>query len=341
MFVCTGGNAMADEGKEVALGKTPESRQRILDWIDASAKLLGAVAIIFVALAANGFQDKMNRLNLQNQDRMTGLTLQSQREQAESQLRAAMFSSLIQPFVGAEKGSPIPVDREELLAQLLVLNFNEDFESKPLMERVDARLAVEPVPKWQIVSTAEGPREALRAIARRVADRQISSLSWDWKNTTSSEQHGCEVYWLNLTSQPATAKAPAMPGSCTLALGLGELISIASPDAKSKLEMVAHNLDATNQTVSVSVQAQVVGEDERHEAPIAYRFTLTWFDLPLTDNTILPNGARFAVNLRAFYDPKTVALRVIWFPPGYFTVRERPLDSRRILNLLAPPDEKY
>jgi len=336
---------MADDGTTVASTKTPESKQRLFDWLDVLAKLLGALGVLIVAYAANGFQAKANQQSLRNQDRTTGLTLQSQREQAESQLRAAMFSSLIQPFAGAEKGL-LAVDREELLAQLLVLNFSEDFESKPLLERVDARLAVERPTKWQSVRTSEDPREGLRAIVRRVADRQISALSWDWNTTKSGEQqqHGCEVYWLNLGSEvEPEPNASTKTMSCTLDRRLGELISIPSPDAKSRLDIVLRKPDWKNETLAISVQAQAnaVGEDERHNAPIAYNFTLTWFDLPLTDNTVLPNGTRFAINLRAFdKELRKVAVRVIWFPPGFFTVRERPLDPRKILRLLAEAEEK-
>ena len=79
---------------------------------------------LVVALFANSLQS-----------RLTGVSIQSQREQAESQLRAGMFSSLISPIGGAQSSDkPMPADREMLLAELLALNFNENFEMKPLME---------------------------------------------------------------------------------------------------------------------------------------------------------------------------------------------------------------
>ena len=188
---------------------------RLLEWLDVSAKLLGALAVVVVAYTANNFQSRMNESIQINQNRMTGLTLQSQREQAGSQLRAAMFGSLIQPFIAIERGAVIPVDREQLLAELLVLNFNEDFDSKPLMERVDRRLASEPPPKDAGGDVSQTPRGALRSMARRVADRQISSLSWDRAQTAPSV-HGCEVYWLNLTAMPTESRElPGSRGMCS------------------------------------------------------------------------------------------------------------------------------
>ena len=68
-----------------------KSKGRLLDWLDAIAKLVGAAAVLAVALIANSFQG-----------RLTGVSIQSQREQAESQLRANMFSSLIGPIAGPQ-----------------------------------------------------------------------------------------------------------------------------------------------------------------------------------------------------------------------------------------------
>src|SRR6476660_5087652 len=93
----------------------PRAKPRILDWLDGLAKLIGASAVVLVALFANSLQS-----------RLTGVSIQSQREQAESQLRASMFNSLITPIAGPQKvDQPIPVDRELILTELLALNFNE------------------------------------------------------------------------------------------------------------------------------------------------------------------------------------------------------------------------
>src|SRR5207249_6802021 len=111
----------------------PRAKPRILDWLEVLAKLLGASAVLVVALFANSLQSKL-----------TGISIQSQREQAESQLRASMFNSLISPIAGPQQsGKAMPADRELLLTELLALNFNENFELKPLMEDAGARLIAE------------------------------------------------------------------------------------------------------------------------------------------------------------------------------------------------------
>src|SRR5437773_2513901 len=67
------------------------AKKRFVDWIEASAKVVGAVAMLVIAVFANSLQG-----------RLTGISIQSQREQAESQLRANMFNSLIGPIAGPQ-----------------------------------------------------------------------------------------------------------------------------------------------------------------------------------------------------------------------------------------------
>lgn len=70
--------------------RTPEEEARrknwkhVIEWLDVIAKLFGGIAIVLVAYAANAFQSKMTRITQENQNRTTMITLQSQREQAES-----------------------------------------------------------------------------------------------------------------------------------------------------------------------------------------------------------------------------------------------------------------
>src|SRR6266705_1231504 len=120
---------MADDG---TAPKRANAKARILEWLEVLAKLLGASAVLVVALFANSLQSKL-----------TGVSIQSQREQAESQLRASMFNSLIAPVAGPAGDKPMPTDREVILTELLALNFNENFEMKPLMEDAIKRLAAE------------------------------------------------------------------------------------------------------------------------------------------------------------------------------------------------------
>src|SRR5207247_4829926 len=165
---------MADEGTPT---KRETAKARILEWLEVLAKLLGASAVLVVALFANSLQS-----------RLTGVSIQSQREQAESQLRASMFNSLISPIAGPQGGEkPMPADREMILTEMLALNFNENFEMKPLMEDAIKRLITEKPVKSK---NGEDHREPTWSIAHRIAERQKASIAREWSASEAANSSG-------------------------------------------------------------------------------------------------------------------------------------------------------
>ena len=300
----------------------PRGKPRILDWLDGLAKLVGASAVVLVALFANSLQS-----------RLTGVSIQSQREQAESQLRASMFNSLIAPIAGTSGDKPMSVDRELILTQLLALNFNENFEMKPLMEDAVKRLAAEKVTKN---NEAEDPREPLWSIARRIAERQKASIGREWAASDSSPP-GCLVYYLNLDGRTDRHAEPVSAGAdCQVAAAFGDIINLKSPDGNYTLRMVAVRPNWDDETIRVSTQPFLSSQTNPKPTDTQYNFTLSWLDLPLTDNTVLPDGNRYATYIRSFYnDFQTVSVTVMWFPKGYFTPRERPLNYNEVQMLLG------
>jgi hypothetical protein len=327
-----------------AEGAPPAPRRaRILEWLEVFAKLLGASAVLLVALFANSLQSKL-----------TGVSIQSQREQAESQLRASMFSSLIAPISGPQTDKPMPVDREVILTELLALNFNENFEMKPLMEDANKRLAAEYAAK----STKDGddPREALWTIARRISERQRASIAREWSSSESAKSSGwlglgaylpswitsantasqvCQFYTLNLDQRTDRHDEPvAADSTCVASAAFGDIVHLKSPDGNYTLRMVAVHPNFDDQTIKISAQPFLSVQTTPKTTDTQFNFTLDWLDLPLTDNTMLSDGNRFAVYIRSFYD-QTVVLTVMWFPKGYFTPRERPLNYNEVQALLG------
>jgi hypothetical protein len=284
------------------------------------------------------------------QGRLTGISIQSQREQAESQLRASMFNSLITPLGGSEKDGRMAPDREVLLTELLALNFHENFELKPLLEDAAKGLATQ----RQTNPTSDvDPRESLWSISRRIAERQKASVAREWE--TYHEQNtshfplafllgpwgasaetagGCEVYFVTLDTSPRRPDIIKPDNGCQVNAAMTESVELKSPDNNYTLRMLASNPDWDNQSLKISIQAQLAGQPSSN--PTDYLFALSWFDLPLTDNTLLPDGNRFAVYLRSFSkDFQKAIVTVMWFPKGYFTPRERPLNYTEVQQLLG------
>jgi hypothetical protein len=299
---------------------TPPKKLRILDVLEVLAKLVGASAVLVVALIANSVQSKL-----------TGVSIQSQREQAESQLRASMFTSLIGPVAGPTSGDkPMPVDRELILTELLALNFNETFEMKPLLQDVINRLDAERAGKKQ---TGDDPREQLWSIARRISERQKATIAREWA-ASSSAGGGCEAIYLNLNAAMERHEAPVTADKdCLVSAAFSDIVDLKSPDGNSTLRLVAYHPDWDNQTIKVTAQPFLSKQNLPKSTDTQYNFTLTWLDLPLTDNTILSDGNRFAAYLRTVYSD-TVSVTVMWFPKGYFTPQERPINYNDVQQLL-------
>ena len=307
-----------------AEGTAPKPKSRWLEVLDALAKLIGASALVAGAYIANSYQG-----------RMSGTTLLSQRELAESQLRASMFTSLIQPVAGFEKDGAIRRDREALLVELLALNFHEHFEVKPLMESIDARLA-SPQKDGLSDDQVRQTRQSLRSIARRVTAQELASVIRE-QTASSSSTNGCTNYILTVQKD---AVPPAGQGSeqipCQWTGAFEDPATINSPDRRWKLTLVAANPDWKNETLEVSVGAEMSPENgDRKYQSLHYAFKLSWFNFPLTDNTLLPDGNRFAVTLQNTDGSESAVLGVVWFPKDYVTPRERPLNNQQYLELIG------
>ncbi|MBZ0170112.1 hypothetical protein MELA_00592 [Candidatus Methylomirabilis lanthanidiphila] len=311
---------------------------RFLQVVETVAKLATPAAVIVAAWVgarlANSFQERMSETTLNSQRQIAGTTLLSEREKAESELRASMFNSLINPFVGSQGGERISADREQLLVELLALNFHEHFELKPLFERVDKRLVREGMPD---------ARNALRSIADRIIDRQTATLRKEGGSDPSNGE-GARIDMLTITEPPLTSSQQAIFASLAAneqrpfqVVGtLKEPIEdLRSPDGAQKMTIVVDEADWINQ--KFKVQLLTVGTKSGSVNSNA-AFTLSRFDFPLTDNTLFSDGNRIALavsSIRIDGGLKSVALKLIWFPKNYFTPRERPLDHGEFLKLVG------
>lgn len=324
------------DGEDTRKGSSSHWLRELLDW---TVKFIPALATIAVALIAHRFQSSM-----------TATTLLSEREKADSQLRATMFSDLIGPIVGPDKSGTVDVDRERILAELLALNFHEHFELKPLLLHVDRRLAAEITSGSS--SVTEQSRESLRSIARRVISRQTALLSK--KEGSEPREQQTRIVRLDLANPPAEEKVPRFPterAPYELVRKFDEPIEIESPSKAYKLYLVFDSLDLFNQTVHVDVSIFANGSADATEA--AHNdFVLSWFDFPFTDNTLLADGTRFALVLDQVDDlvarlseEEKKGLKVaslprlkvdlIWFPTDYFAARERPTNYRQFREKLG------
>lgn len=277
-------------------GAVPSAEKVQGDWyrlLDVVAKLLAASAVVAGAFIANQFQAEL-----------TATRLLAEREQAESDLRARMFSDLIGPIVGPED-TGLAVDEELLLVELLALNFHEHFEFKPLLAHVEDRILAE-----KEGTDLERARDSLHSMVRRVTARQIAFLV---HQSGSDEKRGhVEVLYL----------APSREGGATSPDGLPSEGEVASPDGTSSVKVTLLEVDWERETVEILLTIDTEG---RNLTPL--EFELGFYDLPLTDNTRLGDSNRFAIVLESLdEEANEVFLNVVWFPREYVGLSERPLN---------------
>ncbi len=299
------------------------------------------IAVVGAALIANSFQSKMS-----------ATTLISQRELAESELRASMFKDLIGPIT--QTGSNKGIDRvhEQLLIELLTLNFDGQFEFKPLLLHLDKSLVSEENAK---------ARDSLRSIARRIISRQVSRLinagaKGDKTKVESlifidiphceelkKEYYDCEQEKIKSEESIEHYKT-VLKEFKEVTLHYGQLrkenvqeseeeeICLESPDKKNMISIAVKDCNWKEQTCEVLLDVK---------RKVYQPFTLTWFDFPLTDNTLLADGNRFALVFDNINPAnKSVGLKLIWFPKTYFTPQERPLNYADIAEKLGfKPEE--
>lgn len=268
-----------------------QTRKNASTISDVIFKLASAIAVIFAAFIANSYQTEM-----------TAVTILSEREKAESELRSTMFNNLIGPISGPfEEGKGISLKREKLMVELLALNFHEHFEFKPLMEFVDERLI-----KELIKEDAEKERDSLRSIARRIADRQINSLINEAGNINNDKAVKALQY-NDLSGQ--------------------QHHSIASPDGKYTVEVGIANPDFDNWNFLVSVAIKQNNDPNNDYIGEPRQFTITAFDFPFTDNAVIDSNNRFALVLDNVEPAaKEVYLKLVWFPKDFITPSERPIN---------------
>lgn len=306
----------------------PKHGSNWADILDVVAKLIGAGAVVAATIIANRYQSSMTATNLL-----------VQREQADSSLRAGMFHDLIGPIVGpGNNQGVISVDRERLLTELLALNFHEHFELKPLMLHVDNRLAFEDS-KETNQAQRDHARDSLRSVARRVIQRQISTLTKADRGSLPAQQ-AC-IYNLQMdVRDPMKDKEPTPPlePCSSLKRNFDDLISMGSPSGIYTLAFTINNTPESWERQSFDVSMRVSRrEGDRGGKQIAdAEFLLTRFDFPFSSNTLLADGTRFSLVIdRVEPYLKRVHLMLIWFPQDYFAAQERPTNYRQFREKLG------
>ncbi|MBI5664219.1 MAG: hypothetical protein HZC49_03870 [Nitrospirae bacterium] len=121
-------------------------------------------------------------------------------------------------------------------------------------------------------------------------------------------------------------------------IGTGEKpipIDVRSPKGEHPFQVLVTKADWDEGIFNISIYENKIKNNVEVVENVT-QIASSWSDLPLTDNTLFSDGNRFAmVPYKIITDGplKYAVIKFIWFPRGYSTPRERPIDNITLLEL--------
>jgi len=231
--------------------------------------------------------------------------LTSKREESDSALRKDMFTSIINSFL---REGPATLEQKMLNLELLVYNFHESLNLKPLFVHIQRGIGRDP-------RSAEY-RSRLHQVAEEVIKKQMLVI-----------QDGGETFDATIDT-----KALAFPSPEGAASSVAKDLLIDGIRRNVKLEV----LTADPGQQEVQLRATVRTAEAARVDTSSAEFWVGPFDFPMIDNTRLPHDQRLAVVLNNFDVMRSVAdVTVAVFPGKYAGLREKPYYDEVLAKLLA------
>jgi hypothetical protein len=229
----------------------------------------------------------------------------SKREESESALRKDMFTSIINSFL---RSGPATLEQKLLNLELLVYNFHESLNLKPLFLHIEREVKESP--------RSSEYRSRLNRIGEEVIKKQMPVIE------EGGETFDATLNWKTLSFPTQEGEAPFVAKDL-LVDGIARNV---------KLEVLGADPDREQLQLRVTIRT---AERTRVETTSA-EFWLGYFDFPMIDNTRLPHDQRLAVVLNNFDRSRGVAdLTVACFPGKYAGLREKPYYDEVLAKLLA------
>ena len=226
----------------------------------------------------------------------------SRREEAESALRKDMFTSIINSFL---REGPATVEQKLLNLELLVYNFNDSLDLKPLFDQIEREIR-------QSAKRAEYEAR-LERVAEEIIKKQMIVIQ------EGGDTFDATVNWKTLTFFGDTSSVAKDLTSDGLTRNFKlEILGVDPPERQVQLRVTVRG-----------------GQREAAETTSA-EFWLGPFDFPMIDNVRLPHDQRMAVVLNNF-DARTGSADVTlaYFPGKYAGLREKPYYDEVLAKLLA------
>jgi len=368
-----------DKSEEGTLSNPDKKVRDTWDYLDILARpvsaFITAIAVASLGVFANMAINANNQTALRNAEREQNTRLYtellSNREQADSNLRKDMFTTILRQFLTEKVKTPEDkfkaVSDRMLKLELLALNFGEALTLRPLFQEMNRSIESETdiIAKKKGANSAQAFRGLLKprleSLARRVSDKQLSALNlggktlfveapqaafdddgkglYEWQyyeaeNILKTPEGKRRLKKSGLTQEEWTDEEVALKNTITVD-GITREYSISLMDVNPR-----------NSEVTVELSIQTLGspgDPGYSPKPVDMKFKLNFFNFPLIDNTRLSGNQRFALVLTRF-DHKVINIVGITFPGTYASQRDKPFLNDAIEQLNKEQhliDKKY
>jgi hypothetical protein len=253
--------------------------------------LLTAITVALVGYLGSTFLERR-----QASDSNTRLysELMSRREEAETDLRKAMFASIFDSFLKPESMS---VEARLVSLELLAYNFHESLELKPLFLHL----------KRQVGGTQQPAKgqylKRLEHLAKDVTARQVLLL----------EEAGA-VFGRTIDVDRLRSNVRQHQGGLELP---DETLTLAGFARTFRIVVEEEDPDAREFRVKLFVVTP--GEEHIEAGPFAVGF----FDFPMINNTRLSHDQRCAIVVNAL-DDHSADISLVYFPGSRASLRDKP-----------------
>lgn len=349
-----------------------EGRGRYL--VPAALTLLGSVLVAALTLWVD--HSISTRAEKERNARLA-TELISRREQAESALRKDMFGTILRGFLDQEdaQNDPETLSDRLLKLELLALNFGESLSLGPLFQEINRQIytpaSYAKDPENMALDQAEYV-DRLEALARRVADRQISAVAPSKLSTASFKfdvplhrvtgggsyewpKHAVEEQAREIAEQlppgvdvAGLARDLEESKSCLSLNGVMRQVSITLNKADEGLKTVRIQLllntvipkkgSSESCRNAISTCATPPGDCASLERGEELSFTLDRFNFPMIDNALLSHDQRLAIVLRRFRGGEEpgaggLSIKGVLFPGEFASRRDKPRLDQAIQKL--------
>jgi hypothetical protein len=327
----------------------PENERKhtdIFGKLESLAKILAGfsaiVSAILIPVFLNSYTEKNRRAEM-------FVKTMTEREKSDTDIRQSMFQTLLSGYLGAIKEDFVKADEDSfrrriMFLELLTINFQEFFNTKPLFEEVYTGLERKRAAahddadrkKWETLE------QQIIRVSMNIVSRQAKMLNNIGTsavfNLEKDELICVRLYnredFSTLRQQDgATPFQSYQPGRCigppndqgSRGNGASTVAEPKGDSRKQSLEIMLVSVGKAYATVQVGIYEDVFAGKVLKGSLLrgSVRFDISYFDLPYMDNTKMSDGSRFALVLREAAGD-SVEIEAIRFKNDFMSLRDRP-----------------